>query len=66
MACTWALLARPWPAMAFFICTAVYSATGRSAATRAASAAPRAWPSSSVLCGFTFTNTISTEAAAGW
>jgi hypothetical protein len=24
------LLARPWPTMAFFICSAVYSATGRS------------------------------------
>jgi hypothetical protein len=34
--------------------------------TSAASAAPRAWPSSSVLCGLTLTKTISTEAQSGW
>ena len=52
--------------MAFFICSAVYSATGRPPDTSAASAAPRAWPSSSVLCGLTLTKTISTDAHVGW
>ena len=33
--------------------------------TSEASAAPRAWPSSSVLCGLTLTNTISTDAHCG-
>jgi hypothetical protein len=60
-----ALVARPCPTTAFFICSAVYSATGRPPATSAASAAPRAWPSSNVLCGLTLTNTISTDAASG-
>jgi hypothetical protein len=60
------LAARPWPTTAFFICRAVYSATGRLAFTSAVSAAPRAWPSSRVDCGLTFTNTISTAAASGW
>ena len=65
ISCTWLLLARPWPTIAFFICSAVYSATGSPPETSAASAAPRACPSSSVLCGLTLTNTISTEAQAG-
>ena len=51
--------------MAFFICSAVYSATGNPPDTSAARAAPRAWPSSSVLCGLTLTNTISAEAHCG-
>jgi len=50
--------------MAFFICSAVYSDTASERDTSAASAAPRACPSSSVLCGLTLTNTIST--AAQW
>ena len=44
---------------------AVYSATASSCETSAESAAPRAWPSSSVACGLTLTNTISTEAQVG-
>ncbi len=51
--------------MAFFICSAVYSATVTLLDTSPVIAAPRAWPSSSVLCGLTFTNTISTEAQVG-
>ena len=52
--------------MAFFICSAVYSTTATSCATSPVSAAPRAWPSSNVLCGLTLTNTISTAAQSGW
>src|SRR6218665_1889929 len=48
---------------AFFICSVVYSATGKWLATRAVIQAPRAWPSSRVDCGLTLTNTISTAAA---
>ena len=44
---------------------AVYSATGSPPDTSAASAAPRAWPSSSVLCGLTLTKTISAQAQSG-
>jgi hypothetical protein len=47
------------------ICSAVYSATGSPAVTSAASAAPRAWPSSSVLCEMTLTKTIPTTAQSG-
>src|SRR6218665_1688534 len=60
------LAARPWPTTAFFICSAVYSATGKWLATKAVIQAPRAWPSSRVDCGLTLTNTISTAAASGW
>ncbi len=66
ISCTWDLAARPWPTTAFFICSAVYSATGSWLATRAVTQAPRAWPSSRVDWGFTFTKTISTVAASGW
>ena len=62
---TCSLRAWPWPTTAFFICSAVYSDTARSVDTSAVSAAPRAWPSSSVDCGLTLTKTISTEAQVG-
>ena len=65
MAWICAFAASPWPTTDFFICRAVYSATGSPAVTSAASAAPRAWPSSRVDCGLTFTNTISTTACSG-
>ena len=42
ISCTWALAALPWPATAFFICKAVYSATGKLALTKAVRQAPRA------------------------
>ena len=64
-ACTCSFFAWPWPTIAFFICSAVYSATASSSATSADSAAPRAWPSSSVDCGLTLTKTISIEAQVG-
>ena len=57
--------ALPWPTTACLTCRAVYSATGRPASTAAAIAAPRAWPSSSVECGLTLTNTFSTATSVG-
>ena len=67
IACTCSLRAWPWPTTAFFICSAVYSATvevGR----RPAPSAPRRAPGRAAACdcGLTLTKTISTEAQCGW
>ena len=65
MCCTCSFAAWPLPTTACFTCSAVYSATGRPASTAAQIAVPRAWPSASVDCGLTLTNTFSTATSAG-
>ena len=65
MSCTCSFAALPWPTTACFTCSAVYSMTGSSASTAAEIAAPRAWPSSSVDCGLTLTNTFSMATSVG-
>ena len=65
ISCTCSFFAWPLPTTACFTCSAVYSETGSVASTAAQIAAPRAWPSSSVDCGFTFTKTFSTATSTG-
>ena len=60
-----ALVRAPLPATACFIARAAYSATGRPAAPSAASATPRAWPSTRAERGFAATKTCSTAATSG-
>src|SRR6185503_9904170 len=65
MCCTCSFLAWPLPTTACLTCSAVYSATGSPAITAAQIAEPRAWPSASVDCGLTLTNTFSIATSCG-
>ncbi len=65
MCWTCSFFAWPLPTTDCFTWSAVYSATGSPASTAAQIAVPRAWPSASVDCGLTLTNTFSTATSAG-
>src|SRR3546814_5760076 len=61
MCCTCPFSAAPRPTTAFLICIGEYSCTGRSRATTAQIAAPRACPSLSAESGFLAKNTRRSE-----